>query len=138
MMTTRENIVAAIHAGLLDTTPAEDRIHRDNPDGLEWGPLPAIAIKKGSDPADNDTRGVIDWQLELQFEVYASGSIPDQAVEPVIAALHERLAEITVGLAGVVNFEPSGATFENYREPRSVCRADVAYVITYRTSSSLI
>jgi hypothetical protein len=130
-MSTRENILAALHAQLSTLLPAS--VYRSRREQLPA--LPAIVIRPESDTDDGLMLGVRDSTLTVSIDIYADGEIPDQALDDLITDTLQALdADATLGLGADVQILPARQiewSTENYDHGQAQLRIN----ITYRTLS---
>ena len=136
MTTRREQILSAITTALAGTTGVGSRIYRSRVEAFSRGESPAISLEPINDtPATNTSLPTLDWSLTVRIAVIVRGAIPDQLADPIVESLHSLvMADLTLGIAGVMDIIPSSVDFQLIEadQPAGVVLCD--YVIRYRTS----
>jgi hypothetical protein len=102
-MSTRETILAALQTTLASV--AGGRVYRWRKEQLLT--LPAVIIRPESEEDTGEALGVTDTTMNVAFDVYARGDIPDQAADATLSAVYAALIpDPTLGLGSDVQIMP--------------------------------
>ena len=128
-MSARDNILVALRAALSGL--CDGRVYRSRLDQLPV--LPAIIITPESETDTGEMLGCTDATLTVAISIYARADIPDQAIDPILAAVLAALrTDSTLGLGSDVQIQPSRRIdwdIQNYDDGAATLHID----ITYRT-----
>jgi len=128
-MSARENLLVALRTALSGL--CDGRVYRSRLDQLPV--LPAIIITPESETDTGDMLGCTDATLTVAISIYARADIPDQAIDPILAAVLAALrTDSTLGLGSDVQIQPSRRIdwdIQNYDDGAATLHID----ITYRT-----
>lgn len=128
-MSARDNLLVALRTALSGL--CDGRVYRSRLDQLPV--LPAIIITPESETDTGDMLGCTDATLTVAISIYASADIPDQAIDPILAAVLAALrTDSTLGLGSDVQIQPSRRIdwdIQNYDDGAATLHID----ITYRT-----
>jgi hypothetical protein len=128
-MSARDNILVALRTALSGL--CDGRVYRSRLDQLPV--LPAIIITPESETDTGDMLGCTDATLTVAISIYARADIPDQAIDPILAAVLAALrTDSTLGLGSDVQIQPSRRIdwdIQNYDDGAATLHID----ITYRT-----
>lgn len=126
-MSQRETILAALHSSLSGL--CSGRVYRSRKEQLPA--VPAIVIRPEAEEVTGEMLGVTDSVLTVAIEVYATGEIPDQAVDSTLASVFSILSAANpLGLGSDAQIRPSRRiewNFENYDDARVIVRVDIDY-----------
>lgn len=136
-MTKREQILQAIRTALNGTTAVGNRIYRSRVEPLARGESPAIIVEPIKDRCEQNTSlPTLDWTLLVRVAVVVRANVPDQAADPIIESLHEKLmADLSLG-GLAIDIQPLQVEFQSVEAdvPAGVAVCD--YLVKYRTSVS--
>lgn len=91
-MTKREAILRAIETKLKTmTNVSSTNVNRSRIYPEKDKDFPAIRISPSTDQKDLEKLNVSDWKFMVRIEVFASGSIPDQAADPIVEELNTKI-----------------------------------------------
>lgn len=128
-MSARENLLVALRTALSGL--CDGRVYRSRLDQLPV--LPAIIITPESETDTGEMLGCTDATLTVAISIYARADIPDQAIDPILAAVLAALrTDSTLGLGSDVQIQPSRRIdwdMQNYDYGAATLHID----ITYRT-----
>ena len=128
-MSARENLLVALRTALSGL--CDGRVYRSRLDQLPV--LPAIIITPESENDTGEMLGCTDATLTVAISIYARADIPDQAIDPILAAVLAALrTDSTLGLGSDVQIQPSrriDGDMQNYDDGAATLHID----ITYRT-----
>jgi len=128
-MSARDNILVALRTALSGL--CDGRVYRSRLDQLPV--LPAIIITPESETDTGDMLGCTDATLTVAISIYARADIPDQAIDPILAAVLAAIrTDSTLGLGSDVQIQPSRRIdwdIQNYDDGAATLHID----ITYRT-----
>lgn len=128
-MSARDNILVALRAALSGL--CDGRVYRSRLDQLPV--LPAIIITPESETDTGEMLGCTDATLTVAISIYARADIPDQAIDPILAAVLAAIrTDSTLGLGSDVQIQPSRRIdwdIQNYDDGAATLHID----ITYRT-----
>lgn len=128
-MSARDNILVALRTALSGL--CDGRVYRSRLDQLPV--LPAIIITPESETDTGEMLGCTDATLTVAISIYARADIPDQAIDPILAAVLAALrTDSTLGLGSDVQIQPSRRIdwdIQNYDDGAATLHID----ITYRT-----
>jgi len=128
-MSARDNLLVALRTALSGL--CDGRVYRSRLDQLPV--LPAIIITPESETDTGDMLGCTDATLTVAISIYARADIPDQAIDPILAAVLAALrTDSTLGLGSDVQIQPSRRIdwdIQNYDDGAATLHID----ITYRT-----
>jgi hypothetical protein len=128
-MSARENLLVALRTALSGL--CDGRVYRSRLDQLPV--LPAIIITPESETDTGEMLGCTDATLTVAISIYARADIPDQAIDPILAAVLAALrTDSTLGLGSDVQIQPSRRIdwdIQNYDDGAATLHID----ITYRT-----
>jgi hypothetical protein len=93
MATRREQILSAVATTLASASGANGRVYRSRQEPLSRNESPAVVIQPGPEPKSFEPVSTckIDHTLTLVVAVYARGTIPDQAADPIVESVHSLL-----------------------------------------------
>lgn len=136
-MTKREQILQAIRTALNGTTAVGNRIYRSRVEPLSRGESPAVIVEPIKDRCEQNTSlPTLDWTLLVRVAVVVRANVPDQAADPIIESLHEKLmADLSLG-GLAIDIQPFQVEFQSVEAdvPAGVAMCD--YLVKYRTSVS--
>lgn len=128
-MSARDNLLVALRTALSGL--CDGRVYRSRLDQLPV--LPAIIITPESETDTGEMLGCTDATLTVAISIYARADIPDQAIDPILAAVLAALrTDSTLGLGSDVQIQPSRRIdwdIQNYDDGAATLHID----ITYRT-----
>mgnify|MGYP001324539806 CR=1 FL=1 len=128
-MSARDNILVALRTALSGL--CDGRVYRSRLDQLPV--LPAIIITPESETDTGEMLGCTDATLTVAISIYARADIPDQAIDPILAAVLAAIrTDSTLGLGSDVQIQPSRRIdwdIQNYDDGAATLHID----ITYRT-----
>lgn len=128
-MSARENLLVALRTALSGL--CDGRVYRSRLDQLPV--LPAIIITPESETDTGEMLGCTDATLTVAISIYARADIPDQAIDPILAAVLAALrTDSTLSLGSDVQIQPSRRIdwdMQNYDDGAATLHID----ITYRT-----
>jgi hypothetical protein len=140
MASRSEQIAEAVRAALsvpaLATVPPS-RIYRDMAGALQAERLPAIAVETGDEPEPQ--RPVIGFKLrtvEIRMAVFASGSNPFTAADPIVVEAHNRLAANPTLSGLAFEFDEGPTIREREDADRSIASVTKTYLYQYRTTEA--
>ncbi len=129
-MSHAERICAALHAALLDRTPAQGRVTRSLERGYGFDVFPALLLHMTGDiPLAGAPVGVEMRELTIELELLADGDVPHSAGDELHAAAHaivmESMEPEVACRSGSVSYE-----YDDENPALGIVRAQ--YHITYR------
>lgn len=134
-MSKREQILAAIKTALNGTTGVGSRIYRSRVEPLARQESPAIIVEPLKDRCEQNTSlPTLDWSLLVRVAVIIRANVPDQAADPTVESLHEKvMADLTLG-GLAIDVQPVQVEFQAVEAdvPAGVVICD--YLVKYRTS----
>lgn len=126
-MSARETLLAALQTTLSGL--CSGRVYRSRKEQLPA--LPAIVIRPESEEGAGDLLGRQDATLLTAIDIYASGDIPDQTADPILAAVESALfAAPDLGLGPDVQIKPGRRIewdIENFDDGRATLHIEIIY-----------
>jgi hypothetical protein len=126
-MSTRETILAALQVALASV--AGGRVYRARKEQLPT--LPAVIIRPESEEDTGEALGVTDTTINVSFDVYARGDIPDQAADATLSAVYAALIpNPTLGLGSDVQIMPGRIVtwdVDDYDDSRTTLMMRIQY-----------
>jgi hypothetical protein len=137
MSTKREAILSAISAALVGTAGVGTRIYRNRVEPLSRAESPAIVVEPVTDQCQQNTSlPTLDWTLRVRVVVVSRSTVADQAADPTIESLHEKLmADLTLG-GLAIDVQPAQVSFDFVEADVPAAVIACEYDVRYRTSVS--
>lgn len=133
-MSARETILARIASNLASTTGVSGRVYRSRVEPLARGESPAIVVEPVSDTASQDTLGTLQWTMTVRVSVIVRSTVPDQAADPIVMDIHNKLlADATLG-GYVTDIVPGTTSWEMLEADQPAGVVSLEYTVTYRTA----
>lgn len=137
-MSAREQIITAVVAALNTSPSVGATVYRSRVTPIARGESPAIVVEPVADVPDYVLHPYISWKLGLRISVITRNEVPDQAADPIISKIHEKMsADLTFGgLAYDCQIANVGWEIVESDMPTGVISLD--YFIWYRTAQNIL
>lgn len=142
MKTSFSKVVSAVIAALAAEPPVCKAIYRARKSAIPAQDAQAIVVQwEQALPEAGTFRGApIDWSTRLSVECYARSTDPDdngdQAVDPLLASVYERLAEQAT-LGGIINdLNVAGIQVETEADGNRTGWVRIVYTADHRTDNN--
>jgi hypothetical protein len=129
----REQITAVVFTKAQSTAGLGGRVYRSRVEAFSRNSTPALVVECVRNVANSDKAGhtTLPHHLELRFLLMMDDPIPDQAADPIIVDLHDRLmADLSLG--GLCSEIMPGVT-EWDLEPTGIALVTLTYVVKYKS-----
>jgi hypothetical protein len=131
--TIREQITASVFSLVQSTAGLGGRVYRSRVEAFSRGATPALVVECVSNQPNPTRAGVttMPHSLELRMLLMIDHPIPDQAADPILLDLHDRLmADLTLGGLSM-DILPGETRWD--QEVNGVAVVSHSYVVSYRT-----
>jgi hypothetical protein len=132
-MSKREDIISAVTTKL-GTIPGLN-VFRSRANAIPRGKLPGATVEPLQDRADNSVIRFNTWSLVVQVMLQVKADIPDQAADPFIELIYEKMME-DQGLGGLtMDIQPISIDNDLMEGDGANGIVTMRFMVTYRTSS---
>lgn len=134
MTTRREAILTQIKTQLATVSGVNGRVYRSRVEPLARGESPAVVVEPRQDQAQQTVIPRIDWTLTVAVMVIVRSPVPDQAADPIVQSIHQKMMQDQT-LGGISqSIEPQGVSFEMVEADQPAGVVTCEYNVRYQTS----
>lgn len=100
---------------------------------MSRGESPAVIVEPVQDAASQPVIPKLDWMLTVRITVISRSTIPDQAADSIIQAIHTKMtADLTLG-GLAYDVQPTSTSWDFVESDIAACAITYDFIIMYRT-----
>lgn len=133
-MTTRRELILADIATRLASAPSIGApVYRSRVTPMSRGETPAVIVEPVQDSASQPVIPKLDWMLTVRVSVIVRASIPDQAADSILQAIHTKMtADLTLG-GLAYDVQPTSTAWEFVESDVPTGMITYDFMVLYRT-----
>ncbi len=134
-MTTRRELILADIATRLASAPSIGApVYRSRVTPMARGETPAVIVEPVQDSASQPVIPKLDWMLTVRVSVIVRASIPDQAADSILQAIHTKMtADLTLG-GLAYDVQPTSTAWEFVESDVPTGMITYDFMVLYRTA----
>lgn len=136
MSSIRETILEAVVSAINGTTPIAGvtGVYRSRVEAIQRAEAPAIVVEPLKDFPQRANIGRTGWTLTAQVMIIVRDGAPDQAIDPIASAVHNRIMSDTT-LDAFPNIFPGETAWTFLEADVTLGICTMQFIIEYQTSN---